>query len=83
MSAAAMANWAAGSSGVGPGVKRRVLRIIFPSLWSSSVEWHSQNTQFCDFCDFISVEIGFNAQIWKNLARFAAKFPKSLHFLFG
>jgi hypothetical protein len=28
MSAAAMANWAAGSSGVGPGVKRRVLRII-------------------------------------------------------
>ncbi len=28
MSAAAMANWAAGSSGVGPGVKRRVLRIM-------------------------------------------------------
>src|SRR5580698_3782045 len=28
MSAAAMANWAAGSKGVGPGVKRRVLRII-------------------------------------------------------
>ncbi len=26
--AAAMANWAAGSSGVGPGVKRRVLRIM-------------------------------------------------------
>jgi hypothetical protein len=32
MSAAAMANWAAGSNGVGPGVKRRVLRIIFSSL---------------------------------------------------
>jgi hypothetical protein len=28
MSAAAMANWAAGNSGVGPGVNKRVLRII-------------------------------------------------------
>ena len=28
MSAAAMANWAAGSSGVGPGVNRRVFRIM-------------------------------------------------------
>src|SRR5271157_283039 len=28
MSAAAMANWAAGSSGVGPGVYKRVLRIM-------------------------------------------------------
>jgi hypothetical protein len=34
MSAAAMANCAAGSSGVGPGVNNRVFRIIFPSLWS-------------------------------------------------
>jgi hypothetical protein len=32
MSAAAMANWAAGNSGVGPGVNKRVLRIIFCTL---------------------------------------------------
>jgi hypothetical protein len=28
MSAAAMANWAAGSRGVGPGVNKRVFRIM-------------------------------------------------------
>jgi hypothetical protein len=37
MSAAAMANWAAGSSGVGPGVNKRVLRImVFSSSGISS-----------------------------------------------
>jgi hypothetical protein len=60
MSAAAMANWAAGSSGVGPGVKRRVLRIIFSPRFATSVLgglWQSHNTQICDFCELCFVEI--------------------------
>src|SRR5271165_6498356 len=38
MSAAAMANWAAGNSGVGPGVNKRVLRIMSSSPRISTKE---------------------------------------------
>src|SRR5580704_15453062 len=42
MSAAAMANWAAGRSGVGPGVKRRVFRIIVGKSFSTACFWKAQ-----------------------------------------
>jgi hypothetical protein len=60
MSAAAMANWAAGSSGVGPGVNKRVLRImVFSSVSGTGLgigcgtllgNQQSQNTHFCGIC---------------------------------
>jgi hypothetical protein len=41
MSAAAMANWAAGRSGVGPGVNKRVFRIMKISSFSAGAEKES------------------------------------------
>jgi hypothetical protein len=60
-----MANWAAGRRGVGPGVKRRVFRIIWDSPRSGPgnqpVQRQSQNTHFCGFC-----ELSVSARMWKS-----------------
>src|SRR6516164_6355094 len=49
---AAMANWAAGRRGVGPGVKRRVLRIMgSPWRLEAVTTGQSQNTHECEFCE--------------------------------
>src|SRR5271157_2202035 len=42
MSAAAMANWAAGNSGVGPGVNKRVLRIMALSSFSTGPDGEAE-----------------------------------------
>src|ERR1035437_1904323 len=94
MSAAAMANWAAGSSGVGPGVNKRVLRIIFllvsdqglnlkpgmDRLGSSLVVCQPQNTQSCGFCEFLSCA---NLPAVPNRAESSTLSPKSVQFSFG
>jgi hypothetical protein len=55
MSAAAMANWAAGNSGVGPGVNKRVLRIIVLSPRykpkNCRLQRQPHNTHLCCFCE--------------------------------
>jgi hypothetical protein len=70
MSAAAMANWAAGSSGVGPGVNKRVFRIIFSLLaqWAGVARGSANHRihTFVVYVDFYPVQIPEEIQIWES-----------------